>query len=153
MKSVLWERQFRGNPKCENLEKYKWVLMDMGDVSDKYRVIKACTPDKNTWISYTGNLILKTDKWLSSLENVAIVDTGLNLIGVTGKEDILSKLVEESLRVDNFDIFSDRALSLLNRWKKYHDSNLDKPDIADYCIKGMLQEITDDYTKALIERN
>lgn len=47
---------------------------------------------------------------------------------------------------DNWDIFEDRAKSLLDRWRKFKDAHPDK--IAD-CITSFLNEVGDSYTQNL----
>lgn len=51
---------------------------------------------------------------------------------------------------NNFDVFEDRAKSLLERWRKFVDAH---PDAQRGAIQGFLLEINDDFTKALMEKD
>lgn len=74
---------------------------------------------------------------------------------VPGTKDRIKELFEEKygeipeIQPDNFDIFHDRALSLLERWKKHHDKYPLLPHISKNCIQGFLNEVDDNYTKQL----
>jgi hypothetical protein len=60
-----------------------------------------------------------------------------------------SELLSEQLplKVDNYDVFSDRAKSLLVRWDKFHKQT---PYDGVRCIEGFLLEVNDGYTSLLI---
>lgn len=63
-------------------------------------------------------------------------------------KDLIPEEVATKKEVTNYDIFEDRAISLLARWRKCLETN---PQCdSSYAIKGFLQEINDDYTKQLI---
>lgn len=50
----------------------------------------------------------------------------------------------------NFDIFEDRVISLLKRWRKFLETN---PNAThEDAVRGCMQEIGDDYSKALAEK-
>lgn len=52
--------------------------------------------------------------------------------------------------MDEYDLFSDRVKSLLERWDKMHKgAGKDKPAM---CIKGFLAEVNDDFTKGFLEQ-
>lgn len=46
-------------------------------------------------------------------------------------------------QVSSFDLFEDRAASLMKRWRVFHDKNRDMPNIGQTCIAGYLQEVSD----------
>jgi hypothetical protein len=55
---------------------------------------------------------------------------------------------KKKVKLDDFDLFEDRTLSLLKRWHNFKSLH---PEVsATECIKSCLLEINDDYTKALI---
>jgi hypothetical protein len=56
---------------------------------------------------------------------------------------------EQCRMPDNWDIFEDRAKSLLERWSKFH---IVQPQVAvKSVILNFLTELNDDYTRGLIE--
>jgi hypothetical protein len=46
-----------------------------------------------------------------------------------------------------FDVFKDRALSLIDRWDIFNKNN---PNTDAICIKGVISEVSDDYTMCLL---
>jgi hypothetical protein len=50
---------------------------------------------------------------------------------------------------DNWDIFEDRAKSLLERWSKFRKRHPEST--AQHAIEGFLSEINDNYTKGLLK--
>lgn len=55
----------------------------------------------------------------------------------------------ESNQPDEFDIFEDRVISLLERWRRFKQLNPHfKPGNV---VKACVREIADDYTKKLME--
>jgi hypothetical protein len=57
--------------------------------------------------------------------------------------------------IDNFDVFEDRVLSLLKRWRNFKDNHPKiKPkikNVADRAVSGALYEISDGFSKSLGE--
>jgi hypothetical protein len=56
---------------------------------------------------------------------------------------------EEQPEPDNFDVFMDRAKSLLQRWENFRNQHRDREGIAQHCIKGFLTEVNDKFTEML----
>lgn len=53
--------------------------------------------------------------------------------------------------VTSYQVFEDRAKSLLERWGKFRETNKSFKGIDALCMKGFLQEIDDEYTKNLMK--
>lgn len=58
--------------------------------------------------------------------------------------------VVASMQNDNFDLFIDRVKSLVDRWEKFHTERTGKKFIGQYCIKGFLSEVNDDFTQFMM---
>jgi hypothetical protein len=54
--------------------------------------------------------------------------------------------------VDNFDVFKDRAISLLERWEIFRNERMEYTT-PQQCIRGFLLEINDGYTEELMKSN
>lgn len=62
------------------------------------------------------------------------------------------KLNAEGSQPDEYDIFEDRLISLLIRWRTFHDNNKDKiVNLGAICVKGVLDEINDEFTQDLLK--
>jgi hypothetical protein len=61
--------------------------------------------------------------------------------------DGILETVPEKKGIDNFDIFEDRVLSILTRWRKFKTDN---PDKVSKSIEMFLSEINDEFTRRLM---
>lgn len=62
---------------------------------------------------------------------------------------VLSEMIKDEKEPDNFDIFEDRVKSLLSRWRNFRNKHSDMENVVPNSIKGCLNEILDEFTKAL----
>jgi len=69
-------------------------------------------------------------------------------------EEEIEHLAEEGIQklanTSDWDIFEDRAHSLLDRWSKFAINQQNDLDVSKKSIKGFLDEINDDFTKMLM---
>jgi hypothetical protein len=59
--------------------------------------------------------------------------------------------MENGFVPDEWDIFADRAKSLIQRWWKFRDTHRNITSISKECIEGFLAEINDEFTKQLLK--
>lgn len=88
-------------------------------------------------------------------ETCKITVTPSKIIATTPKGGYNPENVEITARpCNNFDLFEDRANSLLERWRYFHDKYIAEGNedlVIKMCIDGFIHEITDDFTKGLMK--
>lgn len=106
-------------------------------------------------VSRISNLILESlgpgdvieiADFLDSATDLTICE--LRAVMINAVDKLEGKGPSEKKTPDNFDVFEDRAKSLLKRWRGFKNKTEMTPGKA---IQLCISEMTDDYTKTLIK--